>query len=148
MSILSTGKAADYLGVGVKALQRCDREGRLKPERTPSGRRAYPKALLDSLMRRDPYSARKAVAYCRVSSAVQKPDLTSRIGRLLRCSWRGGVEFVEEVRGGLNLKRPKFVALMDRIEARQVSHLVIAHKDRLVRFGFSWFERFCAERNG
>jgi putative resolvase len=34
---------------------------------------------------------------------------------------------------------------MDRIEARQVSHLVIAHKDRLVRFGFQWFERFCAE---
>jgi putative resolvase len=22
---------------------------------------------------------------------------------------------------------------------------VIAHKDRLVRFGFPWFERFCAE---
>jgi len=37
------------------------------------------------------------------------------------------------------------VALMDRIEARQVSHLVIARKDRLVRFGFRWFERFCAE---
>jgi putative resolvase len=34
---------------------------------------------------------------------------------------------------------------MDRIEAREVSHLIIAHKDRLVRFGFSWFERFCAE---
>jgi putative resolvase len=28
---------------------------------------------------------------------------------------------------------------------RQVSHLIIAHKDRLVRFGFPWFERFCAE---
>ena len=40
---------------------------------------------------------------------------------------------------------PNAVALMDRIEARQVSVLVIAHKDRLVRFGLSWFERFCAE---
>jgi predicted site-specific integrase-resolvase len=37
------------------------------------------------------------------------------------------------------------IALMDRIEARQISHLIIAHKDRLVRFGFPWFERFCAE---
>ena len=55
------------------------------------------------------------------------------------------MQFVEEVGGGLNLKRPKFVALMDRIEARQVSHLIIAHKDRLVRFGYQWFERFCAE---
>jgi predicted site-specific integrase-resolvase len=55
------------------------------------------------------------------------------------------VEFVEEVGGGLNLKRPKFLTLMDRIEARQVSYLIIAHKARLVRIGFSWFERFCAE---
>jgi putative resolvase len=55
------------------------------------------------------------------------------------------VEFVEEVGGGLNLTRPNFVALMDRIEARQVSHLIIAHNDRLVRFGFQWFERFCAQ---
>jgi putative resolvase len=145
MSTLSTGKAAAYLGVGVKTLQRWDREGRLKPERTPSGRRAYPKALLDSFVRRDPYSARKAVAYCRVSSGSQKPDLKNQC-RVLEdfCAARGvaGVEFVEEVGGGLNLKRPKFVALMDRIEARQVSHLVIAHKDRLVRFGFSWSSDF------
>jgi putative resolvase len=120
----------------------------MKPERTPSGRRAYPRALLDSFMRRDPNSARKAVAYCRVSSAAQKPDLKNQ-RRVLEdfCAARGvaGVEFVEDVGGGLKLKRPKFVALIDRIEARQISHLVIAHKDRLVRFGFSWFERFCAE---
>jgi putative resolvase len=46
MSTFSTGKPAAYLGVGVKTLQRWDREGRLKPERTPSGRHAYSKALL------------------------------------------------------------------------------------------------------
>jgi predicted site-specific integrase-resolvase len=34
---------------------------------------------------------------------------------------------------------------MDRFEARQISHLIVAHKDRPVRFGFPWFERFCAE---
>jgi putative resolvase len=33
----------------------------------------------------------------------------------------------------------------NRIEARQLLHLIIAHQDRLVRFGFQWFERFCAE---
>jgi hypothetical protein len=36
------------------------------------------------------------------------------------CAARGvaGVQFVAEIGGGLNLKRPKFVALVDRIEAR------------------------------
>jgi len=99
-------------------------------------------------MRRNPQLSRKAVAYCRVSSAAQKPDLKNQ-RRVLEdfCAARGvaNIEFVEEVGGGLNLKRKKFVALMDQIEARQISHLVIAHKDRLVRFGYQWFERFCAE---
>jgi predicted site-specific integrase-resolvase len=109
----------------------------------------YPKALLDAFMRREPpQTTRTPVAYCRVSSAAQKPDLKNQ-RRVLEefCAARGvaNVEFIEEVGGGLNLKRPKFVALMDRIEARQVSHLIVAHKDRLVRFGFPWFERLCAE---
>lgn len=147
-TMFSTGKAAAYLGIGVKTLQRWDREGRLKPERTDTGRRMYSKAALDAFMRRTPSVAKAPVAYCRVSSGAQKPDLKNQ-RRVLEefCAARGlaNVEFVEEVGAGLNLKRPKFLALMDRIEATQVSHLIIAHKDRLVRFGFSWFERFCFE---
>jgi predicted site-specific integrase-resolvase len=144
-----TGKAAAYLGVGVKTLQRWDREGRLKPERTSTGRRSYSRAILDAFMHRSsPVAARLPIAYCRVSSAVQKTDLKNQ-RRVLEefCTARGvaNVEFIAEVGGGLDLERPKFVAIMDRIEARQVSYLIVAHKDRLVRFGFPWFARFCAE---
>lgn len=148
-TLFSTGKAATYLGVAVKTLQRWDREGRLKPERTGTGRRLSSKQLLDAFMRRAPVGPGRApVAYCRVSGAAQKPDLKNQRKVLEEfCAARGvaGIEFIEEVGGGLNLKRPRFVALMDRIEARQVSQLIIAHKDRLVRFGFPWFERFCTE---
>lgn len=33
---------------------------------------------------------------------------------------------------------------MRAIEAHEVHMLIIAHKDRLVRFGFVWFAEFCA----
>ena len=128
MSTFSTGKAAEYLGVGVKTLQRWDREGTLKAERTSTGRRRYTQAALDAFMKRSPTTnkPRKPVAYCRVSSAAQKPDLKNQRKILEEfCAARG--------------------MLMDRIEARELSHLLIAHKDRLVRFGYNWFERFCAE---
>ena len=96
----------------------------------------------------DAVCRKSAVVYGRVSRAAQKPDLKNQ-RRVLEefCAARGlaNVEFVEEVGGGLDLKCPKFLALMDRIEAAQVAHLIIAPKDRLVRFGFSWFERFCSE---
>lgn len=32
------------------------------------------------------------------------------------------------------------------VERYEVSEIVIAHKDRLVRFGFEWFEKFCQNR--
>jgi putative resolvase len=33
---------------------------------------------------------------------------------------------------------------MEQIELGQVRRLIIAHQDRLVRFGFEWFAAFCA----
>jgi putative resolvase len=47
----------------------------------------------------------------------------------------------------MNFRREKFLALVERIERGEVGRLVIAHKDRLVRFGFDFFEWF-AERHG
>ncbi len=32
---------------------------------------------------------------------------------------------------------------MDAVERREVATLVIAHKDRLTRFGYAWFSRLC-----
>jgi predicted site-specific integrase-resolvase len=63
------------------------------------------------------------------------------------CASRGlaGVEFVEEIGGGLNFKRKKFNTIMDAVVRDEVNALVIAHKDRLCRFGFEWFERLCQQ---
>jgi hypothetical protein len=45
------GRQQNYLGVGVKTLQRWDREGRLKPERTTTGRRIYYAAFATGALR-------------------------------------------------------------------------------------------------
>lgn len=47
----------------------------------------------------------------------------------------------------MNFKRKKFLAIIDRIEHGEVSKLIVAHKDRLVRFGFDFFDIF-AEKHG
>ena len=36
---------------------------------------------------------------------------------------------------------------MEMVELGQVRRLVIAHKDRLVRFGYGYFEAFCERHN-
>ena len=150
---ISTGKAAKLLGVTVKTLQRWEREGRLIPiARTDSNRRLYTELQLREFigLRHAVAAPTRLVAYCRVSSAAQKPDLANQrkvLEEFVVARGLANVEFVEEIGGGLNFKRKRFLALMDEIGRREVKTLILAHRDRLTRFGFEWFEHF-ARMNG
>lgn len=152
-STISTGKAAKLLGVSVKTLQRWEREGRLIPvARTDSNRRLYTEAQLRTFigLRNAGSEPTRLVAYCRVSSAAQKPDLANQrkvLEEFVVVRGLANVEFVEEIGGGLNFKRKRFLALMDEIGRREIKTLILAHRDRLTRFGFEWFEHF-AKVNG
>ena len=53
-------------------------------------------------------------------------------------------EWVEEIGSGLNYQRKQFNRVMEEIELGRVQRLIIAHQDRLVRFGFEWFAAFCS----
>jgi predicted site-specific integrase-resolvase len=150
---MSTGKAAKLLGVSVKTLQRWEREGRLIPvARTSSNRRLYTESQLREFigLRQEVNVPTKVVAYCRVSSAAQKSGLANQrrtLEEFVVAKGLAGVEFIEEVGGGLNFKRKRFLALMDEIGRREVKTLILAHRDRLTRFGFEWFEHY-AKTNG
>jgi predicted site-specific integrase-resolvase len=146
---LTITQAATYVGRSVKTLQRWDRQGILQAGRTPTGRRVYTKAQLTAFVGhpKHPTVPRRIVAYCRVSSAAQKPDLKNQRAVLEEyCAAKGlAVDFVEEIGGGLNFSRKRFLALMDAVARDEVSGILIAHKDRLVRFGYVWFDRFCQQ---
>lgn len=150
---ISTGKAAKLLGVSVKTLQRWEREGRLIPTaRTDSNRRLYTEAQIRGFigLRQAVCEPRRRVAYCRVSSAAQKPDLANQrkvLEEFVVVKGLANVEFVEEVGGGLNFKRKRFLELTEAIGRREIETLILAHWDRLTRFGFEWFEHF-AKING
>lgn len=150
---MSTGKAAKMLGVSVKTLQRWEREGRLIPvARTDSNRRLYTEGQIRDFigLRQTGTEPTRLVAYCRVSSAAQRPDLANQrkvMEEFVVARGLANVEFIEEIGGGLNFKRKGFLALTDDIGRRQIKTLILAHRDRLTRFGFEWFEHF-ARING
>jgi predicted site-specific integrase-resolvase len=37
---------------------------------------------------------------------------------------------------------------MDAVDPGDIQTLIAAHKDRLTRFGYEWFERFCQQHGG
>ena len=77
----------------------------------------------------------RLVAYCRVSSAAQKPDLANQrrvLEDFVVACGLANVEFIEEIAGGLNFKRKRFLELMDAIGRREVKTPLEAEADQTV----------------
>ena len=130
------GEFAKKLGVSVKTLQRWDTSGKLVAKRHPSGRRYYDSSHI-------PYATNgEVVGYCRVSSASQRDDLERQVEFVMNSGYSFD-RIVEEIGGGMNLKRPKFRMLISDIIEGKVSILILAHKDRAMRFGFDLLEYIC-----
>lgn len=144
----TVGEMAARLRKSRRTLQQWDRDGKLVAGRTPTGRRFYTKQQLLEYFGEAPDRVDKSVvAYCRVSSQAQKPDLLNQRKALEDfCVAKGlaNVEFVEEVGGGMNFKRKKFRKLLEAVHAGEVGTIIVAHKDRLARFGFEHIEWECS----
>ena len=147
--IFSPREFGRLIGRKTGTLQRWDREGILKAKRTPTNCRYY--TYEDYMQATGRRPERRLIAtYCRVSSAGQKGDLESQrqaVEQFRIASGRNVDLRLGDVGSGLDDERKRFVELMERVEAGEIKEIVVAHKDRLVRFGFEWFEAFC-KRHG
>ncbi|MGQ4893460.1 MAG: IS607 family transposase [Candidatus Njordarchaeia archaeon] len=141
----SIGEFAKLINKSVKTLQRWDRESKLKSFRAPSGRRYYTEQQLLAYKGIIADNQSLIIAYCRVSTKNQKDDLQNQKEYINKFCLNRGLNIDEwyiDYGSGLNFKRKYFLRLMNEIEHGKVKTLVIAHKDRLVRFGFEYFEQF------
>ena len=142
---------AELLGVSVKTLQRWDRDGILKANRTPTDRRYY---TYDQYLQfkgiQTENDIRDTVIYARVSTRNQKDDLQNQVELLKQfCNAKGIIvnQCVEDFGSGLNYDRKKWNRLLDEVMANKIKTIVISNKDRFIRFGYDWFEKFCEKFN-
>ena len=138
---------AELTGVSVKTLQRWDREGILEANRTPTDRRYY---TYDQYLQfkgiKTKNDIRQVVIYARVSTKNQKDDLQNQVSFLRQfCNARGIIvdQCMEEYGSGLNYNRKKWNKLLDEVMEQKIKTIIITHKDRFIRFGYDWFEKFC-----
>src|SRR5579884_2710385 len=152
MSITYSPKAfGELIGRTTNTLQQWDRDGKLHAHRSPISNRRYytQEQYLDYMGKKGERQGLK-IGYARVSTRAQKPDLLNQIQALKEHSREQAIEidlWMEDIGSGLNYKRKYFNRLMELVERGRVALILIAHRDRLVRFGFEWFEAFC-ERHG
>lgn len=146
-STYSPREFAQLINRTVKTLQRWDREKSLVSHRTVNNRRYYTHDQYVAFTGQR-VSEKKIISYCRVFSAGQKVDLASQkiaVEQFCIASGRAVSLALEDIGSGLNYRRKNFLLLLEMVERNEVSEIIIAHKDRLVRFGFEWFEKFCSD---
>jgi len=142
---------AELLNVSVITLQRLDNDGKLKAFRSPTNRRYYTYEQYLAYKGIDKETNnRKIVIYTRVSTSNQKDDLKNQVEFLRQYANAKGIivdEVIEDYGSGLNYNRKKWNKLIDSCMTNEVNTIIITHKDRFIRFGYDWFERFLAKFN-
>ena len=138
---------AKRLGVSVKTLQRWDREGILVAKRNPNNRRYYTEDQYIEYIGSSNKKDRKIIAYTRVSSNNQKDDLQNQITFIRNyVNAKGEIldDVIQDIGSGLNYNRKHWNdLLLNQIPKGKIKKIYITYKDRFVRFGFDWFEKFC-----
>lgn len=148
--LVSIKKAAELMGVGKSTLRLWDDTGKFPALRTPGGFRRYRMSDIQKfqgVQNEENHRPDTAAVYLRVSSHDQKKkgDLERQKGRVLNhCvvnNYRVAHIF-EEVGSGMYDNRSKLRRLFKLTIDKQISRVIIEHKDRLTRFSFGIYEIF------
>ena len=131
MGSLTVGEMAARLGVHPQTLRRWGREGHLpETSRTSGNHRRYEVKA--------PEKSGACLGYARVSSHDQKNDLKTQEEAIRSESAKAGhpvCDVITDIGSGMNTKKRGFLKLVGMILAGKVRHLVLLHRDRLLRFG-------------
>jgi predicted site-specific integrase-resolvase len=127
MKYYSSREASKILDVHANTLRKWADDGTIETIKTASGQRRY------NLEQYAKIGKLVTVCYCRVSSAKQRDDLARQVD-FMRAKYPNA-EIIKDVGSGLNFKRKGLKALLERAMRGDSIELVVAHRDRLARFG-------------
>ena len=135
-------EAAQTLGITVEHLRRMERAGEITCIRTGGGHRRYDvQSFIDAQTGTDITT----VGYCRVSGKSQSDDLASQVACLRK--HYPEAEIIKDFGSGVNFNRKGLRTLLERILRGDKLRVVVAHRDRLARFGGEVIQ-FLVEQNG
>ena len=153
---ISLRHAAQLTGLGFTTLRKLADEETIRSYKTLSGQRKFHHESLVQMCQtvstdRKSFGPppKQYFLYARVSSKKQLDDLQRQITFL-----QGGqpeyTQYVtlSDVGSGINFKRKGLLTLLDACLQGTIGNVVIAHRDRLCRFGYELIEQFIRRAGG
>ncbi len=133
-------KAVEILGFHPNTLRKYADLGKIKSIKNEAGQRLYDvHSYINGATRAS------LICYCRVSSVKQRNDLDRQVSFMR--SFYGEAEIIFDIGSGLNFKRKGLRTILDRLLQGDKLTIIVAHRDRLCRFGFDLIQ-YMVERNG
>ena len=135
---VTSQKAQKYYSVSHETLRQWAIKGEIEFTSTSGGHRRY--KIIRPI---DNKVGKKSYIYARVSSRKQENDLKRQIAFAQKKYPNHTV--ISDIGSGINEKRKGYKALLDKVLEGSVKEIVVAHKDRLSRFGFDLIKFICSK---
>jgi putative resolvase len=127
--------ASEILGLTQNTLRQYADNGYIDIIKTVGNQRRYD---IRSYIGNSDSKIRRKVCYCRVSTHKQKENLITQVAFMKQKY--PGFELITDIGSGINFQRPGLIKIMDYAISGQLAILVVAHKDRLCRIGYSMID--------
>lgn len=152
---VSTSKASTISGLHPHTLRKLADQGVFKCFVTPSGQRRYDSKYLqdfvhNSFTKEEVKDVQRTnFLYARVSSKKQEDDLNRQINFLKEyTNDEEGYELIADIGSGINFKRKGLSTILDACLQGSIGKVIVAHRDRLCRFGFELIEQLIVKSGG
>ena len=130
-------EASKYFNVSDNTLRCWARDGKIQYFTTEGGHRRYLLPTERSNQSQNE-TMRQKIIYARVSSSKQREDLVRQVD-FLKIKYPNHV-VITDIGSGINFERVGFKRILEKLFSGNVEEVVVAHRDRFTRFGFSLFE--------
>jgi len=141
--LYKVSELARLLGVSRVTVIKWIRSGRIHAYNI-NGYYYIPESEVEKLLKGIPATVKRVAVYARVSGNTQKDDLERQVASLeeyVRKQFpHAEYIVVRDVASGLKEDRRGLRKLIDLARRKQVDAIVIAYRDRLTRFGFTYLE--------
>jgi putative resolvase len=152
---VSLREAIEITGIGEQTLRKYVDQNRIDSYKTPSGHRKFDKAYLEKMCnslsngKKIQDNERQNYIYARVSSKKQSDDLNRQIEFIKnKRPEYASYNLITDIASGINFKRKGLLSILDSTIQNTIGEVVVAHRDRLSRFGFDLIDIIVTKGGG
>jgi len=150
---VSIGEAARLTGLDIQTVRKMADQASFICYRTPSNQRRINLSSIQemcstSLSNKEKSTIQKEnFIYARVSSKKQMDDLSRQV-EFLRKPEYSSFRIITDIASGINFKRKGLSIILDSCLQGCIGEVVVAHRDRLCRFGFDLIDQLVTKGGG